>query len=89
LISRTRKLLFCNPASLDFWFFKGVLLTMEEICRNCKHFIERSLSSGRYMSICRKRTHIEAFLKWVDDTCSDFTPKQDSETADQMDSLNC
>jgi hypothetical protein len=67
---------------------------MGKICKNCEHFVQRSLDTGRYLSACRKPagsmketdSHREVVLKWTDDTCLDFKPRQERKTAGRRDS---
>ena len=57
---------------------------MEEICRNCKHFAQRDMDVGRYMSACQRNTN-EVVFKWVNETCPDFKPRQEKEIVGGID----
>jgi len=59
---------------------------MEEVCRYCEHFVQRSFSSGTYLwGDCREPSMKERSIdkkdvfKWADGTCSDFKPNQQAE----------
>jgi len=71
-----------------------ILLIMEKVCKNCEHFAQRSLDTGRYLSACQKPagsmkkmdSNREVVFKWTDDTCPDFKPMQERESAGHRDS---
>jgi hypothetical protein len=69
---------------------------MEKICKNCEHFVQRSLDKGRYLSACQKSAGSikkmdgdkEVVFKWTDDTCPDFKPGQEREIAGHRNNRN-
>ncbi|MHC4462399.1 MAG: hypothetical protein ACYS6W_10765 [Planctomycetota bacterium] len=61
---------------------------MEEVCRNCEHFMQVSITSTEHQwGDCRKSANgtgqtgseIPGLFKWGDATCSDFEPRQEAE----------
>jgi len=61
---------------------------MEEVCSNCEHFTQVSITSTDHpWGDCRKPVNgteqingnREAVFKWADATCSDFKPRQETE----------
>ena len=61
---------------------------MEEVCSNCEHFTQVSISSDTHLwGDCRKPAsgmeqingQREAVFKWADGTCTDFKPKQEAQ----------
>jgi hypothetical protein len=57
---------------------------MEEVCKNCEHFVDETISGSSYAwGYCAKSTSStvagdnkeRGTLTWPDKTCSDFRPE--------------
>ena len=72
-----------------FLIIEGTGQIMEELCSNCEHFTQISISPSTHIwGDCRKPAsgleqingQREAVFKWADGTCTDFEPKQEAES---------
>lgn len=78
-----------SPAFSVFLIIEGILLIMENTCKNCEYFALMCPAGDECLwGVCKKpvtnteeiNSKKEVVFKWTEETCSDFKSRQEAKS---------